>query len=145
MVLWQVLFWAVITIALIIFEFSTVQLVAVWFAAGGLAAFISSFFGVSFTGQLIIFIAGSLLLLAATRPLVHKLLKGKHAPTNSDRLIGTQCIVREEVNNLTESGRVFADGLSWSARSADDSQVYPEGTICIITAIKGVKVIVKAE
>ena len=51
MVLWQVLFWAVITIALIIFEFSTVQLVAVWFAAGGLAAFISSFFGLSFTGH----------------------------------------------------------------------------------------------
>ena len=56
MEIWEVLFWAVLSVALIITEIATVQLVAVWFAAGGIAAFISSLFTVPFWAQLIIFI-----------------------------------------------------------------------------------------
>ena len=83
--LWQVVFWAVLTILLVIVEIVTVQLVAVWFAAGSLAAFISSLFQIDFLVQIVIFIIISVILLAATRPVVKKILKGKKVHTNADR------------------------------------------------------------
>lgn len=48
MEMWHVLFWAALTVLLIAAEIATVQLVAVWFAAGSLAAFVSSLFGLDF-------------------------------------------------------------------------------------------------
>jgi len=81
-------------------------------------------------------------LLFLTRPLVKKLVKGKRVHTNADQVIGKECIVREEIDNIRGIGRARVDGLDWSARSTDDTIVIPEGTICIIREIRGVKLIV---
>lgn len=145
MELWHVLFWAVLTVLLIVAEVATVQMVAVWFAAGSLVAFVCSLFGVPFSVQVIVFILGSVLLLAATRPIVKKLLRGmKKEKVNADRVIGQECIVKEEINNLSGTGRVFADGLDWTARSMDDSVVYPAGMVCEVVKMEGVKLFVTA-
>lgn len=144
MELWHVLFWAILTVLLIVAEIATVQLVAVWFAVGGLAAFIASFFGVPFYIQVILFIVGSVVLLLATRPIVRRLLRGsKLVHTNADRVLGQECVVREEIDNLRVTGRVFADGLDWTARSADDGVTFPIGAKCVIQEIQGVKLIVQ--
>lgn len=143
MELWHVVFWAVLSILLIIAEISTVQMVAVWFAVGGMTAFVSSLFGVPFYIQVILFIAGSVILLAATRPIVRRLLRNNpKVHTNADRIVGKECVVREPIDNLQGTGRVFADGLDWMARSTDDKVSYPAGSVCIIQEIQGVKVIV---
>ena len=143
MELWQVIFWAVITVLLIGAEIATVQLVAVWFAAGGLAAFVSSFFGIDFWIQILIFIAGSVLLLLATRPLVRKFLHGKLEPTNADSLIGKECVIREDVDNVAGTGRAYVEGLTWTARNADGDEPIPSGTTCSIVEIQGVKLMVR--
>lgn len=144
MILWHVIFWAVLTVILIASEIATVQLVAIWFAAGSLAAFVSSFFGIPFYVQVIIFIAGSILLLLLTRPLVRRFIHDKKVRTNADRVIGKECVVKEPIDNINGSGRVYVDGLTWTARSSDDTVTYPEGTTCVVTEIQGVKLIVKA-
>ena len=144
MVLWHVIFWAVLIILMICTEIGTVQLVAVWFAAGGIIAFIGALFGVPFYVQIILFILGSLLLLLATRRITRRLLRGhRKIPTNSDRVVGQECIVREEIDNLRGSGRVHADGMDWTARSTDDKVVCPVGTVCVVEEIQGVKLIVR--
>ena len=143
MEIWEVLFWAVLSVALIITEIATVQLVAVWFAAGGIAAFISSLFTVPFWAQLIIFIIVSLLLLLATRPIVHRLVSGrKKVATNADSMIGQECVVKERIDNREDVGRVLADGLLWTARTADGGTM-EVGESCVVDSIVGVKLIVR--
>lgn len=143
MEMWHVLFWAALTVLLIAAEIATVQLVAVWFAAGSLAAFVSSLFGLDFYWQVIVFIAGSVLLLIATRPIVRRIAKGKQIHTNADSVVGQECVVKEEINNLAGTGRVYANGLFWTARNAEGDQVIPEGEVCEVTEIQGVKLLVR--
>lgn len=139
----HILFWAILTVVLICAEISTVQLIAVWFAAGSLAAFIASFFGISFYWQLIIFIVVSILLLILTRRLVKKYTKGKRVATNADSIIGMNGIVTERIDNLHNSGRIRVNGLDWTARAADDAQTFEVDDICVVVEIQGVKAIVK--
>ena len=143
MVLWQVILWAVLTVALIIVEINTIQMVAVWFAAGGLVAFIASLCGASLPVQLALFVAASVVLLAATRPIVRKVMNGRRVATNADGLIGRECVVKEEINNLSANGRVFVEGLSWSARNAVGDFLVPAGTRCVVREIQGVKLMVE--
>lgn len=143
MEIWQVILWAVLTVVLIGIEVGTVQLVAVWFAAGSLAAFIASLFSESLTLQLILFAAASILLLIATRPIVNRLLRDRRVPTNADSLIGKECIVKEEICNLSAEGRVSVDGMTWSARNAAGDARIPAGTTCVIREIQGVKLMVE--
>lgn len=142
MEIWQVLMWAIVTIILIVAEIGTVQLVAIWFAAGSLIAFISSLFGIDFRIQIILFIIASILLLLATRPLAKKLLKNKKTPTNADSIIGQKAVVTEKIDNIHNMGRVHVNGLSWSARSKNDDQVFDVDQTCKVVKIEGVKAIV---
>lgn len=145
MVLWQIIFWAILTVVLIGSEIATVQLISIWFGAGSLIAFISSFFAIDFYVQVIIFISVSVILLLATRPFVKRFLnKSGHVKTNADSIVGKQCVVKIEVNNIAETGKVFVDGLTWSAKSVDDNIIFKENEICKVTDIKGVTLIVKA-
>ncbi|MEG0691777.1 MAG: NfeD family protein [Oscillospiraceae bacterium] len=145
MVLWHIIFWAVLTVILIGSEIATVQLISVWFGAGSLIAFISSFFAIEFYVQVIIFIAVSIVLLLSTRPFVKKFLNSSnHIKTNSDSIVGKECIVKEEVNSHAGTGRVFADGLTWAAKSAFPEKILKENETCIITDIQGVTLIIKS-
>lgn len=145
MVLWHIIFWAILAVVLIGSEIATVQLISVWFAAGSLAAFISSFFGIDFYIQVIIFIAVSILLLLVTRPFVKKFLNsGGHVKTNSDSIVGKECVVKEEISNQIGTGRVFVDGLTWAAKSAVPDQIFKENEVCVVTDIQGVTLIVKS-
>ena len=145
MEIWQVLLWAILTVVLIAGEIATVQLVAVWFAAGSLAAFIVSLFGVSFPVQLVIFVAGSVALLAATRPIVKKIMTNRRVRTNADQVVGKECVVREEIDNIRGAGRVYVDGLTWTARNAASDEPIPVDTTCIVREIQGVKLMVEPQ
>ena len=63
--------------------------------------------------------------------------------TNAESLIGKQAIVTEEVDNLMAAGTVSVDGQEWTARNVMDGVKLPRGTIVIIRAISGVKLIVE--
>lgn len=141
--IWEVLFWAVLSVVLIITEIATVQLVAVWFAGGGIAAFIVSLFPTPFWIQLIVFVAVSLFLLLATRPVVRRLISDrKKVATNADSMIGQKAVVKEKIDNREDTGRVLAGGLLWTARTADGSTMEP-GETCTVDSIVGVKLIVR--
>lgn len=138
----MVFVWIAVTVAFIIIEALTTQLLTIWFAAGAAAAVIATLLDASPLVQCIVFVAVSLIALIATRPLVKKLTKQKFSPTNADRFIGETAVVTENINNIAQTGLVRIQGTVWTARSADGEAI-PEGETVTVKKIEGVKLIVE--
>ncbi len=137
-------FWLVLGIAMAVTEGLTVQLNAIWFALGAVVAAVSAALGASMRTQWILFAGVSLVALAATRPLVRKVVKTHREPTNADRVIGKTGVVLQTVDNLPGLGRVSVLGMDWSARTRD-GEILEQGERVRVLAIEGVKLIVEAE
>lgn len=123
-------------------EAITVGLTSIWFAAGALAALVCSLLGGGMWLQIGLFIAVSALSILAFRPIAQKYINSQVEPTNADRVIGSEALVTERISNLRAEGAVSIGGLTWSARSADDSEI-SKGTLVRILRIEGVKVYVE--
>ena len=136
------LIWAVLLIAFAIGEGVTVGLTSVWFAAGSLAALICALLGGPLWLQIALFIVISALCLVTVRPLAQKYFNSKVEPTNADRILGTEAVVTEDINNIQATGAVRIGGIVWSARSEHDTLI-PAGTLVRILRIEGVKVYVE--
>lgn len=131
--------WLLIIILLTIVELATVNFVTIWFVASGLISLILSFFTDNFLLQVGVFTILGIILLLITRPLVNKLLKKDNIPTNTDRIIGMQGIITEDISP-TNYGEVKVDGKRWTAMSNEE---LPIGSIVKILKIDGVKLEVK--
>lgn len=138
--MYEMIFWGVLFVVLIIAESFTLHLVSIWFAVGSAAAFIASIFHAPLIVQVILFIAISILLLIFTRPIVQK-AKATHKPTNADAIIGKNGVVIETIDNLHNLGRIQIEGLSWNSRSTENILI-EKGTIVRIEHIEGVTVFV---
>lgn len=135
-------FWLVSMIALFVIEAVTVNLVTIWFAFGALAALIVSLTGGPLWLQIVLFIAVTIVTLIPTRALAKKYFnKNKHQPTNADMVIGKECTVTEDIDNLAGTGAVRCMGKEWSARSRDGETI-EKGRVVTAIAIEGVKLIV---
>ncbi len=135
--------WIGVLVVTAILEGVTAQLVSIWFVAGALAAAVTSFFVPSFTVQLFVFIGVSLVLLAATRPFVHKLKASvKFVPTNADRYIGKTAVVLEDIDDVKGLGQVKVGGSVWSAKAVPGISI-PKGSEVTVKEITGVKLIVE--
>ena len=135
--------WLVLLVLFLLVEAVTVSLVSTWFAGGALAALLVSLIGGPVWLQVLVFFTVSIVLLALLRPLVRKVLKPRLEKTNADALIGTTCLVVEDIDNLEGSGRVRVGDVTWSARSEQVGKI-PVGTKVKILKIQGVKVFVEA-
>lgn len=138
------MYWLILIIVLVVVEIFTLGLTTIWFAGGALAAFVLSMLDISPVLQWAVFCAVSLLLLFATRPWALRYFSSqKKEKTNVDSLPGKTAVVTSEIRNLEGKGEVFVNGLTWAARTEDDSEVIPAQTHVVITAVQGVKLIVK--
>lgn len=139
-------FWLAVAIALAVVELSTVQLVSIWFAAGAaVTAIIKAVFpSIGVPWQFLIFVILSVGLLIATRPFVKKFLsrRKEEQKTNLELIIGKEAIVVEAIDNIKAEGAIKINGVVWSARSLDDSQI-PLETVVILKEISGNKAIVE--
>ena len=90
--------------------------------------------------QLLVFFVVSAVALAATRPLVGRILHFKQTPTNADSIIGMSGPVLESIDNTAQTGRV--NNLDWAARSANGAPI-ASGVIITVEAIEGVKLMVR--
>ena len=134
--------WLIILALCLGVEIATLGLVTIWFAGGALVTFFVAMVTDSLLIQVIVFLAVSLLLLFFTRPIAKKYYNNKRTKTNVDSLIGEQCKVTETIDNFNEAGTVLLNGLEWTARSKDET-VIETGARVKVTAVDGVKVIVK--
>ena len=132
------LVWFILFVIFVAAEIVTAgALVSIWFCFGALAAMFAAMAGMSFTIQMVIFIA------IFTKPFAKKLLNGRIEATNAPALIGKYGIVTEEINNIEAVGAVKIDGKIWTARSSDEREIIKEGAEVKILDIQGVKLIVK--
>jgi len=135
--------WLIILIALIIIEIITLGLSTIWFAGGALVAFIAAIAGAGTWLQIILFLVVSIVLLLFTRPVAVKYLNKNRVSTNVDSLIGKQAVVLENIRNLQGTGKVFLNGIEWTARTAMDEDEIDKDSIVNIVRVDGVKLIVE--
>ena len=136
--------WLALAVLMAAMEAATPQLVSIWFAVGGVASCITSLFVDSILVQIAVFVAVSGVALILTRPLAKKLKEKNVQPTNSDRYIGQEGVVVTAIDNDLAVGQVRVGSSVWTARSADGSLI-PADTKVTVTAIEGVKLIVKTK
>ena len=138
------IYWLLLFIVLLVVEIITLGLTTIWFAGGALVSFILAMLHVGSMLQWGVFCAVSLILLFATRPWAVRYFNSqKKEKTNVDSLAGKTAVVTSELRNLEGKGEVFVNGLTWTARTADDSVVIPENTHVIVKEVQGVKLIVE--
>ena len=135
--------WLIAMAVFLIVEGIVPGLVSIWFAVGALAALIAAMVGAPLWLQLVWFVLVSIAALALTRPLARKYVNGRVTPTNADRILGKECVVRETIDNLRGTGAVAVDGKVWTARMLDENETAREGETVIARRIDGVKLIVE--
>ena len=69
------------------------------------------------------------------------MLRVKKTPTNADSVIGAIGQVVEPIDDEAGTGRIKVEGMDWSARTTDGSNL-PEGIKVKVKAIAGVKLMV---
>jgi len=135
--------WLIILVACIIIEIVTMGLTTIWFAGGALLAAIAAAFSAPLWLQILLFLIVSLVLLYLTRPVAVKYFNKDRVKTNAESLVGQQAIVISEIDNLQGIGQVTVGRQEWSARNVDDNKALPVGSVVIVRAISGVKLIVE--
>ena len=133
--------------AIVIFgvaEAATAGLTSIWFVLGSVAALIAAICNGPIWLQIALFFVVSIATLAATRPLVAKLMKKDIKPTNADRVLGGSARVTERIDNDVPTGAVYIDGKTWSARSSTGEIIEPDAMVRVVR-MEGVKLYVEKE
>ncbi len=134
--------WMIVIIVCVAVEAFTLDLSAIWFAVGGVAALVAASIGLGLPAQLVIFVLFSAALLALVRPFCRRFLRTSQQPTNADRIIGADAVVIEDIDNAQQTGEIKVFGQMWTARSTD-STIFAKGEYVRVVEIRGVKAIVE--
>ncbi len=134
--------WLFVLVVTLVIEALTAGLVTIWFSAGAICALISSYFGISFVYQIIIFIAASSVALLIARPLIKDKITKKTVKTNADLVIGEKGVVIETIEPVEGKGQVKVSGRIWSARSLNSEKIEKDELVTV-ERIEGVHLIVK--
>ncbi len=138
----EVIVWLVLLVVFLGVEAATLGLASIWFAGGSLIGLIAAALHAPVWLQIILFLITSLVLLFFTRPIAVKYFNKSRAKTNVQGVIGKQAIVVSEIDNLQGIGQVTVGGQQWSARSSVEGKVIPVGSVVVVDAISGVKLMV---
>lgn len=138
------LIWLIISGALAVGETFSMALVMVFLAGGAAAGAITAALGGPVVLQVIVALVASAALLGLVRPVARRHLEiSDPAITGTDALIGMQAVVLSKVDGA--DGRVRLNGAEWSARSFDDGQTMPAGTVVRVMEIRGATAVVWQE
>lgn len=131
------LIWIAAMVIFGVVEAITVGLTSIWFVVGSVAGLIAAIWL-----QLALFFVVSIVCLAATRPLVKKLLRKDVTATNADRVLGQTARVTENIDNAVPTGAVYVGGMTWTARS-ESGQPIPRNAQVKIVRMEGVRLFVE--
>lgn len=125
----------------IVIEVITVDLVSVWFAAGGIIALILCLLGINQSIQIAAFIIIAIITAVVVRPIAKKYMRGNIERTNFDRVIGKHGLITKTITADTK-GEVKVMSTLWLASSIDNTTIN-EGDYCEILAVEGAHLVVK--
>lgn len=135
--------WLIVFVACIVIEIITMGLTTIWFAGGALIAAVGAALNAPLWLQIVLFVLVSLVLLYFTRPIAVKYFNKDRVKTNAESLVGKQAIVISEIDNLQGIGQVTVGGQEWTARTVNEGITLPVGSVVIVRAISGVKLMVE--
>ncbi len=136
--------WIIIAGIALLIEAITTGLTSIWFTIGAFVAAVAAWLGAGLPVQIVIFLVVSIALMLLVRPLAKKKVTGEIIPTNADSLIGKRLVVKEEVNNSEKKGMATVGDIDWRLNSVDGS-IIKEGSVVIVKAIEGTKLMVVSE
>lgn len=136
--------WLIAMVGLLIIEAVVPGLISIWFALGALAALLAALLHAPLWLQIVWFLVVSIAALVLTRPLAVKYVNARIQPTNADALIGKECVVTEEIDNVLGTGAVTVGGKVWTARTEQEDLHLAKGAKARILRIEGVKLIVRS-
>ncbi len=137
----EIIWIAVLIVAVIIELLTPSALVSIWLAVGALASWISALLGCPIIVQILICLAVSFLFILIVRPIAITYLRGNVTATNADRLIGDVAVVTRAIGE-SDWGGVKIHGTIWSAVSVDHMAIAVDEKVRVI-AIEGAKLIVR--
>ena len=142
----MLVFWLIVLVVCVVIELFTMGLTTIWFACGAaVAAIVAIFLPELIPVQAIAFVIVSLIVVLTVRPIAVKYFNKDRARTNIEGMIGKQGIVIGEIDNLQGCGRITVGGIEWSTRSVSNEVKIPVGSVVIIRAVDGVKLLVEQE
>lgn len=135
------LLWLIAAGALAAAETVSGAFVLVMVAGGAAAGAVAAAAGAPLLAQILVAVAGTLLLLGFARPVALRHLNpGPDAITGAAALVGHDAVVLRDVTR--DGGRVKLNGGEWSARAADPKQELTPGTVVTVLAIDGATAVV---
>lgn len=133
--------WLGLAVVLAAVEVFSLDLVLLMFALGAVAAAIATGFGAPLWLAILVFTIVAVALLYFVRPpIVQRLHAGPTLTTGHAALVGRSAVVLEPVDK--RNGRVQLSGEVWSARSAEEDQMFDTGTEVLVTRIDGATAVV---
>lgn len=135
--------WAALLIVLLVIEIITVGLTGIWAAGGALVALILNLLKIPIAGQVLAFLAVTLVLLIFTRPFAMKFINTHREKTNYEGIIGKTIRITETVDNLAQTGTTVVNGQEWTVRAEQEGDILEAGMLAKVVDISGVKLIVK--
>ena len=142
--LYEIIWFCLMVVFLIVEAACPIHLVSIWFAAGSLTAMVVSFLGGPLWLQIAVFLVVSCLLLALLWPFIKKFLRPKLEKTNVDAVIGTKGVVTVTIDNTAAAGQIKLGAMEWTARSTSGA-VIEKGAVVRVDRIEGVKAFVSEE
>lgn len=133
--------WLAIAILFGIIEAATLGLTSIWFALGALGAMVVAMLHGPLWLQILAFVVISAVTLVLTRDIAKQYFNRSRQPTNADRIIDTEALVLEDVDNMHATGTIRVGGAVWTARSRDGEFIPHDSTVRVVD-IDGVKAIV---
>ena len=129
-----------------VIEFMSLQMVSIWFVAGGIVALILAIIGgIDLWIQIVVFIALSMILLLSFRKMALKyLLRNTNTKTNVDSILGKETRLIDAIS-LDNTGSVKINGVVWTAIAESDDISIPENTLVIVKEIRGNKLVVQTK
>jgi membrane protein implicated in regulation of membrane protease activity len=107
-------------------------------AAGGITQAASG----NFVAAVVVAAVVATLLMLGVRPYARRrLLKGDGGRFGVDRIVGSEAVVIEPVDQY--GGRVRVQGAEWSARTADPADWYAAGTPLLVVGVDGATAVVR--
>lgn len=139
--------WVVVAIVFAVYEMFTFTFLTIWFAVGAGVAALLAYFDFHPGYQWAAFAVVTVILVAFTRRVAHKITdKFSTAGIGSDRLIGMEGVVTEDIDPAAHKGRIRMprEEYEWYALS-ESGQKINSGTTVEVVKVEGTRVIVKEE
>lgn len=135
--------WLGVLVVCLAAEACTTQLVTIWFAIGSIGAIAAAAMGFGPSVQIGVCLIVSVILLLLLRPLVRGRLATPVSRTNADRILEQTAVVVQTIDKKQGTGQIRLMGQVWSAAADNPAECIAEGETVVVTAISGVKAIVR--